>query len=120
MASLDTQPEYPGGMNEFFKWVSMNYKMPEAARKAAISGRLVTQFVVEKDGSLKDIKMVKDLGYKTAETAIKLLATSKPWKPGIKNGKPVRVQYTLPLSIKTGKEKSSTDTIIIFRSWKTH
>ncbi|MGV3508650.1 MAG: TonB family protein, partial [Sphingobacteriaceae bacterium] len=91
------------------QWVGSNYKYPQAARDAKVSGRVIVQFVVEKDGHLSDIKAVRDLGYGTGEAAVALLATSKLWKPGIQNGKPVRVQYTLPLMLKVSKNLS-TDT----------
>ncbi|HTG67178.1 MAG TPA: energy transducer TonB, partial [Flavobacterium sp.] len=56
-------------------------------------------FVVEKDGSLTDIKVLRDIGYGTGKEAIRVLQKSPKWNPGIQNGKPVRVQYSLPITI---------------------
>lgn len=111
LTSIEVMPDYPGGIGEFLKWVGSTYKFPAAAKNANVSGRMIVQFVVEKDGRLSDIKAVRDLGYGTGEAAVELLATSKLWKPGIQNGKPVRVQYTLPLMLKVGADKKSADSL---------
>ncbi|MBC7438691.1 MAG: energy transducer TonB, partial [Flavobacterium sp.] len=62
----------------------------------------IVQFVVEKDGKLTDIKILRDLGFGTGKEAIRVLNSSPKWKPGIQNGRPVRVLYNLPISIVTG------------------
>lgn len=98
-ASVEVMPDYPGGIEKFLQWVGSNYKYPPAAQEAGVSGRMIIQFVVEKDGSLTDIQVPRDLGYGTGEVAKKLLAKSKKWKPGVQNGRNVRVQYTLPLML---------------------
>ena len=113
-ASVEVMPEYPGGINKFFQWVGSNYKFPKAASEAEISGRMIVQFVVEKDGTLTDIKVPRDLGFGTGEAAKELLANSVKWKPGIQNGKPVRVQYTLPLMLRSPKKSvNSADSLLI-------
>lgn len=99
-ASVELMPEYPGGIQKFLEWVGSNYAFPPAASEAGVSGRMIVQFVVEKDGTLTDIQVPRDLGYGTGEAAKKLLARSKKWKAGVQNGRPVRVQYTLPLMLK--------------------
>ncbi len=113
-ASVEVMPEYPGGINKFLQWVGSNYKFPKAASEAEISGRMIVQFVVEKDGTLTDIKVPRDLGFGTGEAAKELLANSVKWKPGIQNGKPVRVQYTLPLMLRSPKKSvNSADSLLI-------
>lgn len=113
-ASVEVMPEYPGGISKFLQWVGSNYKFPKAASEAEISGRMIVQFVVEKDGTLTDIKVPRDLGFGTGEAAKELLANSVKWKPGIQNGKPVRVQYTLPLMLRTPKKSvNSADSLLI-------
>ncbi|HEY0056135.1 MAG TPA: TonB family protein [Pedobacter sp.] len=99
IASVEVMPEYPGGIAKFYSWVGKNYVYPPAAQESGVSGRVTVSFVVEKDGSLTDIKVLKDLGLGTGDAAIKLLKRSAQWKPGIQNGRPVRVQYTLPISL---------------------
>lgn len=98
-ASVELMPEYPGGIEKFYQWVGGNYDYPPAAQDAMVSGRMIVSFVVEKDGSLTDIQVPKDLGFGTGEAAKKLLTKSKKWKAGQQNGRPVRVQYTLPIML---------------------
>lgn len=96
-ASIETMPDFQGGMKKFYEYVSKNYVYPAAAREQGVSGRLFMSFIVEKDGSLTDIKVLRDLGMGTGEEAVRMLKKSPKWKPGIQNGRPVRVQYTLPI-----------------------
>ncbi len=96
-ASIETMPDFPGGMKKFYEYVGKNFVYPAAAREQGVSGRLFMTFVVEKDGSLTDIKVARDLGMGTGEEAIRMLKKSPKWKPGIQNGRAVRVQYTLPI-----------------------
>ncbi len=113
-ASVEVMPEYPGGINKFLQWVGSNYKFPKPASEAEISGRMIVQFVVEKNGTLTDIKVPKDLGFGTGDAAKELIANSVKWKPGIQNGKPVRVQYTLPLMLRSPKKSvNSADSLLI-------
>ncbi|WP_230470617.1 M56 family metallopeptidase [Flavobacterium cheongpyeongense] len=93
------QPEFPGGMNEFYKMVGMNFKTPAEADKNKAEGMMKITFMVEKDGSLTDFKVVKDLGYGLADEAIRVIKLSPKWIPGSENGKPVRVLYTMPITI---------------------
>jgi len=99
-ASVEVLPEPQGGMAGFGKYIQQNYRVPEAAASSGNSGgRVTVSFVVEKDGKLTDIKVLRDLGYGTGEEAKRVLAKMPPWKPGIQNGRPVRVAYTLPIAI---------------------
>jgi protein TonB len=96
--AVEVRPDFPGGIQKFYDFVSKNYRAPEED----IKGRVFVQFVVEKDGSLTDIKVMRDLGYGTGAEAIRVLKKSPRWKPGIQNGRPVRVLYSLPISIVGG------------------
>ena len=62
VATIEVMPKYPGGMEAFYSWVAKNYEYPTSAREAGVSGRLTVSFVVEKDGSLTDIKVLRDIG----------------------------------------------------------
>ena len=93
---VETLPEFPGGMMGFYAYVSQSYNVPPAFKGA---GNLILTFVVEKDGSLTDIKTVRDLGSGTGEEAVRILKLSPKWKPGIQDGVPVRVNFTLPLKL---------------------
>lgn len=97
--SVEIQPEPPGGMAAFRKWIGENYQYPSGAIDAGVKGTVQVSFVVEKDGSLTDVKVVRDLSYGTGDAAKKLLAKAKKWSPGIQNGRPVRVAYTLPIRL---------------------
>ncbi|WP_207429203.1 energy transducer TonB [Pedobacter sp. SYSU D00535] len=98
-ASIEVQPSFPGGMDKFYSWVGKNYNYPAAAREQGVSGRIIVSFVVEKDGSLTDVKALRDLGMGTGEEAVRMLKRAPKWSPGIQNGRPVRVQYTLPIML---------------------
>ncbi len=95
--AVEVPPVPPGGMAEFLKYVGTNYVYPKEAEDANVNGRMIMTFVVEKDGSLSDIKSVRDLGFGTGEEAIRVLKNSPKWKPGMQNGHVVRVEYTLPI-----------------------
>lgn len=99
--SVEIMPNPRGGMAEFVKWVGAGYRYPDAALEQGIKGSVVISFVVETDGSLTDIKVVRDLGFGTGEEAIRLLKKAAKWSPGIQNGRPVRVSYTLPITLST-------------------
>ncbi|WP_407426423.1 energy transducer TonB [Arcticibacter sp.] len=98
-SSIEKLPEFPGGMTAFYRYIGVNFKYPDAARRDSISGRLIISFVVEKDGTLTDFKVLRDLGAGTGEEAIRVLKASPKWNPGMQNDKPVRVQYTLPIAL---------------------
>src|SRR5690606_24608073 len=74
--SVEIDPQPPGGMRTFMEYVRENYVYPEAAVEAAVNGTVHVSFVVERDGSLADMKIVKDLGYGTGEAAIRVLQSS--------------------------------------------
>ncbi|HYK75610.1 MAG TPA: energy transducer TonB [Daejeonella sp.] len=97
--SVEVSPEFPGGIKKFYDYLQKNYRYPPMAREQGVSGKVIMQFVVERDGSLTDIKVVRDLGLGTGEEAIRLLKSMPKWKPGVQNGRNVRVAYTLPISL---------------------
>lgn len=94
--AVEVKPEFPGGMAKFGEFVSKNFKTPEDEE---VSGKVIVNFVVEKDGSLTDIKVIRDLGFGTGKEAERVLRKSPKWKPGVQNGRNVRVSYSLPISI---------------------
>lgn len=97
-AGLQVQPEYPGGMTEFYNYVNKNFRIPEIEQD--MTARIYVSFVVEKDGSMTGIKVLRDPGYGLGKEAERVLRSmSKKWSPGIQNGKPVRASYNLPITI---------------------
>jgi len=95
--AVEVLPEYPGGEEEFRKFIRRNYEAPNIDRD--IKGVVLLQFVVETDGSLTDIKVLRDLGYGTGTEAVRVLKKAKKWNPGVQNGRNVRVRYNLPIQI---------------------
>lgn len=92
-------PDYRGGMTKFYEYFARNYKYPPMAREGGIGGRLLISFVVEKDGSLSGINLLKDLGYGTGEEALRVIRETRRWVPGRQHGVPVKVSFTLPIQL---------------------
>ena len=99
-AGIEVKPDFPGGMAKFYKYVGNNYRTPE---EEGLAGKVYVTFVVEKDGSLTDIKVVRDIGYGTGKEAIRVLKSCPKWNPGEQNGKKVRVLYSLPITIQSAE-----------------
>ncbi|MCY4778136.1 M56 family metallopeptidase [Sphingobacterium sp. UT-1RO-CII-1] len=97
--SVEIPPEPIGGISEFRVWVSNNYKYPQEAIDAGVKGQIIIGFIVDKEGVLSDFKVVKDLGHGTGEALIDALKKAKPWRAGIQNGRKVRVEYQLPMTL---------------------
>ncbi len=95
----EQMPEYPGGMSKFYEFVGKNYNYPAAAKSRGVSGRVILGFIVEKDGRINDIKILRDLGLGTGDEAVRVLEKAKKWNPGRQHGVPVRVSYTLPIML---------------------
>lgn len=97
--SVEINPSPKEGMDAFRQWIANNYQYPSGAIDAGVKGTVTVSFVVERNGQLTDIKVLKDMSYGTGQAAINLLKRAKPWNPGIQNGRPVRVAYTLPIRL---------------------
>ena len=96
IAGIDTRPDFPGGINEFYSYIAKSYRVPDVK---GLKGKVYVKFVVEKDGSITDIKVIKDIGYGTGDEAVRILKECPNWIPGEQNGRKVRVLFTLPISI---------------------
>ncbi|MFC4665607.1 energy transducer TonB [Falsiporphyromonas endometrii] len=94
---VEENPEFPGGAGELMKWLSKNVRYPEAAIENNVSGRVIVQFVVEKDGSATDVKVVRGVDPSLDKEAIRVVSNMPKWKPGKQRGKPVRTRFTLPV-----------------------
>ncbi|HEY6144591.1 MAG TPA: energy transducer TonB [Flavobacterium sp.] len=98
-AILDKMPEFPGGLDQFYKYVGNNFEKPEIEATGVI--KIYVYFVIEKDGSMTDIKVIKDPGYGLGKEAIRVLKSLKAkWTPGMMNSKAVRTAYNLPISVR--------------------
>lgn len=94
---VEKMPSFPGGEQAMLQFISQNLKYPTLALENEIRGTVVAQFVVEKDGSLSDIKVIRDIGAGCGKEALRVINQMPKWIPGRQNGSPVRVQYTLPI-----------------------
>ncbi len=101
---LEVQPKFPGGTQSFMQYLAANIRYPAADRENNVTGRVVLQFVVEKDGSLTDIKAVRGPSQAMMNEAIRVLSSSPKWEPGIRNGQPVRSQFTVPVNFALGTD----------------
>ena len=107
--SVEKMPEYPGGANAMFDFISKNVKYPESAKEAGVEGKVYVQFVVEKDGSLSSFQVIRGVSDELDAEAIRVSKMMPKWTPGMNEGKPVRVQFTLPFNFKlTGNDNTLT------------
>ncbi len=94
---VDQVPVFPGGMARFFEYIGKNIRYPDEAKRKNIQGKVFIGFVVEKDGSLSDIKVLRSASPDLSAEAIRLIKTLPALEARIQNGKPVRVAYTMPI-----------------------
>lgn len=97
---VEDQPEFPGGMAAFYEYVNKRMKYPSQARRMGIEGRVYVEFIVDKDGSVTNVRAVKGIGAGCDEEAERVLAAVPKFKPGKQRGRPVRVKMVLPIYFK--------------------
>ena len=96
---LDKQPSFPGGIQKFYAYVGNNFEKPELNEETTVTVKV--SFVVEKDGTMSNIKIVDDPGFGLGQEAVRVLKSLKTeWNPGIYDGEPVRTFYNLPITVK--------------------
>jgi len=94
---VESMPEYPGGEPALYKYLAENIKYPQMAKESGIQGRVFVTFVVEKDGRVTDVRVLRGIGGGCDEEAIRVVQNMPKWTPGKQRGKSVRVQYNLPV-----------------------
>jgi len=97
---VEEMPSYPGGDLKMYEYLGKNIKYPQIARESGIQGRVFVNFVVEPDGSVSNVKVLRGIGGGCDEEAIRVVKSMPKWKPGKQRGKAVRVSYTLPVVFK--------------------
>ena len=97
---VEEMPEFPGGMNKLAEYLAKNIKYPQMARESGIQGRVFVNFVVEPDGSVSNVTVMRSLGGGCDEEAMRVVKSMPKWKPGKQRGKAVRVSYILPVNFK--------------------
>ena len=95
---VEQDPEYPGGVDALYKFIQQNLKYPQLAKENNITGRVFVQFVVEKDGSVSNVKAARDIGGGCGAEAVRVIKSMPKWTPGKQRGKAVRAAYTLPVN----------------------
>lgn len=103
--SMENPPKFPGGMAAFYKFLGANIKYPEQAKKANIAGKVYVSFVIEKDGTVSNVKTERGIGYGADEEAVRVLKLSPDWIAGTQNGKQVRVKYNIPIQFHNNGKK---------------
>lgn len=114
---VEQMPEYPGGMRAGLEFMARNLRYPTKAREAGKQGRVIVQFVVRKDGSLSDFKVLRPVDPWLDAEAIRVISTMPKWKPGMQDGKPVSVKFTLPVTFMlegtNHKPKSGDNDVVV-------
>ena len=105
---VEEMPEFPGGMGECMKWLGQNIKYPADAKEKGVQGRVIVQFVVEKDGTIVNAKVVRGVDPDLDAEALRVVNQSPKWKPGKQKGEAVRVKYTLPIMFKLDNDSSDS------------
>ena len=99
---VEEQPQFPGGREAMYKFLGENIKYPEAAKRAKVQGKVFLSFVVTKEGEIKDITILKGIGFGADEEALRVVSMMPRWKPGMQSGKPLHVRYNLPIAFELG------------------
>lgn len=94
---VEVMPEFPGGTEALFAYISKNIKYPENAKKEGINGRVFINFIVEKNGKVGEVKLLRGIGGGCDEEAMRVVSEMPNWKPGLQDGQPVRVSYNIPI-----------------------
>lgn len=102
---VEKQPSYPGGKDGYRDFLLANIKYPEEALKKGVTGTVYVTFVVQKDGSVANVKVLRGIGSGCDEEAVRVVALMPKWNPGEQKGKPVDVQYNLPIKFALDSKK---------------
>ena len=98
---VERMPAFPGGQTAFFEYLKENMQYPEEAKKDGIEGRVLCKFVVEKDGSISGVRVLRSSGNESLDQeAVRVLSAMPNWTPGMQRGNPVRVLYTVPVNFR--------------------
>lgn len=110
---VENMPVFPGGFNALLEFIQTNLRYPVEAQKAGIQGRVIAQFIVEKDGTPSSFSIVRSVSPELNAEAIRMLSTMPKWKPGTQRGEAVRVNYTIPIVFRLSGDAPVQDPIAI-------
>ena len=94
---VEDLPQFPGGAAEFMKWLTKNLKYPQSAQQMKVKGRVVAEFIVNKDGSVTDLQLVEHLNIACDNEVLRVLRMMPKWEPGLMNAKPCRTKVCIPV-----------------------
>ena len=109
---VDEMPQFPGGEKAMMEYVAKNVKYPQEAKDKEIQGRVFVSFVIEKDGSVNEVKVERGIGGGCDEEAVRVVKAMPKWKPGKQDGKPVRVSYMMPFFFKLEESKTNSNSLV--------
>lgn len=112
-ADVITQPEFKGGIEKMYQYITDNFVYPEEAEKRSVNGKMEVEFTVEKSGDITYVGILKGLDYSIDEEVLRLLKAMPRWTPATKNGVPVRYKVSMPINIRASRkgQKSNQDLI---------
>ncbi len=102
---VEEQAEFPGGLDSMYAFIQKNLKYPELAKEKGIEGRVFVSFIIEKDGSISNVKILRGIGGGCDEAVVEMIKNMPKWKPAKQRGKPVRCQFNLPINFELPKDK---------------
>lgn len=111
---VEKQPEFPGGNKAMYQFLARNIRYPSAAARSDVSGKVFISFIVSDKGEIKNVKLLKGIGFGCDEEALRVVSSFPNWKPGVQQGKNVTTQYTLPINFQledSGKQKQSAQQV---------
>jgi TonB family protein len=105
---VEQLPEFPGGAQELYQYLARNIKYPKSAKERKAQGRVITQLVVRKDGSITDVKVVKGVDAELDAEAVRVISGMPKWQPGMQKGVAVDVKYTIPVTFRLDNPKKTS------------
>lgn len=109
---VEESPQFPGGMEALYQYIGENIQYPKKAREMGIEGRVMLEFIVDKDGSIDDIKVLQGIGAGCDEEAVRVMQQSPPWIPGKQRGRAVKVRMVIPINYQFTPEEEEEETEI--------
>ena len=100
-SEIQVKPEYPGGMKSFYGFIAKNFRAPEEEN---LNGEIIIKYIVEKDGTMTNMVIVKDVGFKTGEEAIRVLRLMPKWRQGEHEGKYARTSHSVKINVGAAKK----------------
>lgn len=100
---VDKEASYPGGVDAMNTFLAQNIMYPTLAKQKSTQGKVILSFIIEKDGSISNIKVIKDIGEGCGEEGVRIVKLMPKWKPALQKGDPVRQQFVLPISFRLTK-----------------